>query len=318
MNVFVLFGQTATGKSAKALELTATHNGEIVNFDSRQIYKKLDIITGKDIAKSSRFKVQSLTKEKYEIGYYELSSSAFQHSAKVWLYDIVDPKIPFSSSDYCTIAESVIKDIIGRGKTPILVGGTGYYLRHLLFGTPNIGVQENWDLRKSLQGKTIEELQSILEKENKQLLVELNNSDRNNSQRLIRRIEIAQAGLTSLPPHNTQETLTSRLTHLRGVQEAVSISYLPFFHLNQEIAHEKITLRVEQRIEQGALEEVHKLLDEGYRATDPGLNALGYRQLIAYHNNELSLTEAKRQWATKEVQYAKRQRTYFKKYFIAS
>ncbi len=288
MNIFILFGQTATGKTAKALELVNKHNGEIVNFDSRQIYKKLDIVTGKDTPADSQY--------------------------KIWLYDIVDPKETFSSGDYCVQAEQVIKDIISRGKTPILVGGTGYYLRHLLYGTPETPVKENWNLRKELETKTVEELQTILSKKNTPMFNELNNSDRNNPRRLIRRIEIADSGIP-LPSLPTAETLSARLSDLEGCENGITITYVPFFHTTVDIVREKITQRVEDRIQAGAFEEVKNLLKEGYTKNDPGLNAIGYSQIIGYINNELSLSETKKQWVTAEVQYAKRQKTYFRKYF---
>lgn len=289
MNIFVLFGQTATGKTAKALELVYKHDGEIINFDSRQIYKKLDIITGKDKPSDSRY--------------------------KIWLYDIADPKESFSSAEYVKRAEEVITEVISRGKTPILVGGTGYYLKHLIYGIPENPVKEDWNLRKLLESKTVEELQTILEKKNRAMLDEMNNSDRNNPRRLIRRIEIADSG-ESLAEVSQTETLSTRLANLRGLQQAITISYFPFFHASQDSAREKITQRVEQRMKDGALAEVENLLKEGYTKDDPGLNAMGYKQLIAYHNNELTLSEAKKQWVTREVQYAKRQKTYFKKYFV--
>jgi tRNA dimethylallyltransferase len=292
MNLFILFGQTASGKTAKALQLVDQHNGEMVNFDSRQIYKKLDIVTGKDKPKDPKY--------------------------KVWLYDIVDPKEIFSSGEYVKQAEAVVQDILSRGKTPILVGGTGYYLRHLMYGAPEILTKENWDLRKELETKTVEELQTRLKEKSPILLGEMNNSDRNNPRRLIRRIEIAESGET-LPPISQHEIFTSRLiAHLGGVQSGITVTYIPFFHPNTDVVREKITLRVEQRMADGALEEVKKLLQDGYTKEDPGLNAIGYAQLIAYINKELSLSEAKKQWITREVQYAKRQKTYFAKYFLGT
>ena len=280
MDVFVLFGQTASGKTAKALELAKQCNGEIVNFDSRQLYKKLDIVTGKDRP----------TDPKY----------------KIWLYDIVDPKETFSSTEYVSCAEEVIRDILSRGKTPILVGGTGYYVRHLLFGTPEIDVKEDWSLRKQLESKTVLELQTLLVEKNSQMLEQMNNSDRNNPRRLIRRIEIFNSGKT-LPAISQQETF---LTHL-------AIKYLSFFHPSTTVVREKITKRVEERIAAGAIDEVKNLLKEGYSKDDPGLKAIGYKQLIEYIEKAKTLDEAKIEWINKEVQYAKRQKTYFKKYFPA-
>lgn len=274
-DIFILFGQTATGKTSKAIELAKKENGELVSFDSRQIYKQLNIVTGKDVVPST----------------------------PIWLYDIVDPKKTFSSAEYVECAEHVLRDILSRGKTPILVGGTGYYLRHLLFGTPEITIKEDWALRKKLEIKTVEELQLLLKEKSAQLLDDMNNSDRNNPRRLIRRIEITESekALPSLPPH---ETLSARL--------GPTITYMPFFHSSTDIVREKITLRVEERLKNGALEETKNLLKKGYTQDDPGMNAIGYQQLITYLNGKTTLDEAKKQWITKEVQYAKRQKTYFK------
>ncbi len=280
MNLFVLFGQTAAGKTAKAFELIDKENGEIINFDSRQIYKKLDIVTGKDKPKNPRY--------------------------KIWLYDIVDPKKIFSSAEYVALAKDVLKDILKRGKTPILVGGTGYYLSHLLFGIPEIHVEEDWELRKDLAEKTVEELQKLLQGGSPTLFDSMNESDRSNPRRLIRRIEIMQQG-KDLPIRPTTPTLPQEL--------GVEMITLPFFHSTPEAAKAKISLRVDQRITDGALEETQNLLNEGYAKDDPGLQAIGYPQLIAFLNKEKTLEEAKTEWITKEVQYAKRQKTYFKKMF---
>ena len=284
MNLYILFGQTASGKTKKAFELVKQQNGEIVNFDSRQMYKKLDIVTGKDSPDDS--------------------------SIRIWLYDIVDPKDTFSSAEYCTIAEKTIKDILARGKTPILVGGTGYYLRHLVYGVPELNTPVDWTLRKELEKKSVQELQTILAKKNEVMLCVMNNSDRNNPRRLIRRIEITESG-TVLLPVSQDETLRIRLGY-----SDLKLTYLSFFHSTKEGLIEKIAQRVDRRILDGAFEEVKALLKDGYTKNDPGLNAIGYSQIIRYLDKELTLSETKKQWITREVQYAKRQKTYFTKYFL--
>lgn len=291
MKLFILFGQTATGKTAKALELCDSENGEIVNFDSRQIYKKLDIVTGKDRPSDPHY--------------------------KIWLYDIVDPKESFSSGDYVSHALAVLKDIIARGKTPILVGGTGYYLYHLLYGVPQIAVPENWPLRHQLSVKSISELTSILQEKNPKFLTDLNESDRQNPRRLIRRIEIAYAG-GSLAEKPTAITLLANLgptCRQAGVCNGPTIQYLPFFHTDSEKTREIIRARIMSRIENGAIEETQNLLREGYKQSDPGLNAIGYQQIISYINNEATREQMIELWLTREIQYAKRQKTYFQKYF---
>ncbi len=284
MKIFILYGQTATGKTTKALELCDTENGEIVNFDSRQIYKKLDIVTGKDRPPDPKY--------------------------KIWLYDVIDPKETFSSGDYVAHALTTLNDIIARGKTPILVGGTGYYLYHLLYGVPKISVPENWPLRHQLSTKTVMELTDILKQKKPEFLTDLNESDRVNPRRLIRRIEIAYAG-GDLAEKPTQITLPANLRGLQGTD----VKFIPFFHTDSEKTREIIRARVISRIENGAIEETQNLLNEGYKPSDPGLNAIGYQQIIAYINNEMTREQMIELWITREIQYAKRQKTYFKKLF---
>lgn len=318
MNLFILFGQTATGKTAKALELANQYNGEIVNFDSRQIYKKLTLVTGKDITPGMKF-IEQKKLNRATIGYYE-------GTTRIWLYDIVDPKELFSSSEYADVALSVITDIISRGKTPILVGGTGYYLYHLLYGVPQISVPENWPLRNELKDKSVAELTALLNDKNASLLDSLNESDRMNPRRLIRRIEIASAGVT-LPVCPTEMTIISRLNSLvanpgpacrqAGVTHGpINIQFVPFFHTDSEKTREIIRARVMKRLEEGAVEETQQLLDAGYAKNDPGLNAIGYQQIISYIENEMTKEQMIELWITREIQYAKRQKTFFKKYFV--
>src|SRR5437868_5252363 len=127
--IIIITGQTAVGKTKLALQLAATQNGEVVNFDARQIYKNLNITTGKDINVTSF--VQTNTVTNFSIGYY--NEKIDNTSVRVWLYDIVDPKQHFSAFDYQTCALTVISDIIQRKKTPILVGGSYFYLYYLLY-----------------------------------------------------------------------------------------------------------------------------------------------------------------------------------------
>ena len=128
-NIIAIVGQTATGKTKLALELAKKHNGELINFDSRQIYKYLDIITGKD--------KDVLTMKQW-------------NNITIWLYDIVTPNQYFSSFDFVKLVTPIIEDIKKRGKTPILVGGTYLYLKHLLYGIDDNNSPPNFELRKKL------------------------------------------------------------------------------------------------------------------------------------------------------------------------
>ena len=124
MKIIIITGPSATGKTRLALSLARKEKGELVNFDSRQVYKYLDIITGKDRPKNNAF--------------------------KIWLYDVVDPKEYFSSFDYVRQAMKVMQDILHRKKTPILVGGTYLYLYHLLYKVETENIPPDMILRKKL------------------------------------------------------------------------------------------------------------------------------------------------------------------------
>ena len=282
--ILVITGQTATGKTKLALEYAHKLNGELLNFDSRQIYKFLDIVTGKDLEEIKEYKIP------------------------VHLLDLVSPDEPFSSFDFVKRAQQVIEDIWGRKKTPILVGGTYLYLKHLLYGQ-DIKIPPDEKLRKKLEKKSVTELQETLlhyyiKMKSKP---EINNSDWNNPRRLIRKIEILTA-LRKLNKGSTSEVGRSRSSDVKFGR----LKIIGLRHKTKESLIMAITERVEKRLAQGAMNEVKKILDMGYKKTDPGLQTIGYKQLISCIEGALTLEQAKIEWINKEVQYAKRQYTFMK------
>ena len=310
--MIIIVGQTATGKTKLALELAKKYNGELVNFDSRQIYKYLDIITGKDLPKNSEFIIQNLElKSKYNIGYYSLA--IYNHlkpfTTRLWLYDVVTPDQYFSSFDFVEKVKPVIDDIKKRGKIPILVGGTYLYLKHLLYGFNDNNVPPNFELRKKLNTKTVKELQDILKKLSPESFNLLNHSDVNNPRRLMRKIEVAifnSADLTDSTDSDRLNPISSGF--IRFHPKIIGLKYQDKSKLRQVI--EK---RVGERLENGAIDEVKSILKMGYKSSDPGLKTIGYQQIIKYLNNELTKEKAIEDWINKEVQYAKRQLTFMKK-----
>ncbi len=267
--MIIITGQTATGKTKLGEDLAKKYNGELVNCDSRQIYKYLNIITGKDIPKT-----------------------------KIHLYDIVTPDQYFSSFDYVKEAQKVIKDIKKRSKTPIIIGGTYLYLKHLIYGF-DTEAPPNFKLREKLNKKTVKKLQKILKKLNPKVFEGLNNSDINNPRRLIRKIEIEKS-----PSQNRREQkfLFPTRFNLIGLR-----------YKNKEKLKQAIKNRVEKRLKQGAIEEVKSLLKKGYKKTDPGMKTIGYKQIIDYLEGSISKEQAITKWITAEVRYAKRQMTFMKK-----
>lgn len=266
--MIIITGQTATGKTKLALELAKKHNGELVNFDSRQIYKYLDIITGKDIP-----------------------------STKIWLYDVVTPDQYFSSFDFVEKLKPVIEDIKKRGKTPILVGGTYLYLKHFLYGIDINNSPPNFKLREKLNTMSVVDLQKKLISLDRVIFENMNHSDQLNPRRLIRKIEIEMG--------EKKDLKKPQLTPIKF--KIIGIKYIDKTNLRQVIIR-----RVEERLKNGAIDEVKNILKMGYKESDPGLKTIGYQQIIKYLNGELTKEKAIEDWVNKEVQYAKRQLTFMK------
>lgn len=279
MKIITVTGQTGTGKTARALDYAKRLNGELVSADSRQIYRYLDIVTGKDKQ--------------------QLSDSGIPYH----LVDRITPDQSFSSHTYAQLATPCIVDIIRRNKTPIIVGGTYLYIRHLLYGQ-DIHVKPNDALRDRLSTLTIPELQRMLRSLDHTIM--MNDSDWNNPRRLIRHIEVRTAA--SAHPQHTRDDCA-----VPGLSLQFQVECIGLRHHNPVRARSRIGLRVKQRLEAGALEETRALLNKGYKKTDPGLKTIGYTQLIAHLEGELSLAQAIENWITAEVQYAKRQLTFMKR-----
>ncbi len=318
--IHVITGQTATGKTNRAIELASELNGEIINADARQIYKKLDIITGKDLDLTTG--VFHLWKKHthLDIGYYELKqntniqlptsnlqlpninlqlpTSNDHRLNRLWLYDLVDPRDSFSAYEFADNARMVIDDIVSRGKTPIIVGGTYFYLKQLLYGTSTNGVPPNQSLRDKLSSKSIVELQQMLSDKNLILFRSLNNSERHNPQRLIRRIEIE----TNEGHVNAKQSPLSTDFEMEG-----------YCFESKALLHDRIANRVEDRLERGAVHEVEQLVKEGYTFDSPGLRTIGYHQIGQFLKGFIDSAQMKQEWISKEVQYAKRQLTFMKR-----
>jgi tRNA dimethylallyltransferase len=289
--IHVITGQTATGKTQAALARARASGADIISADSRQVYIHLDIITGKDIQGSQWTHVCDL--DQHRVGYYTIDG------IRIWGCDIVEPSEHFSSFDFTSYCMHILENTIDNNIPPIVVGGSYLYICNLLYGVdPRVG--PNWELREELEQKTVPELQKMLGALDPQALPGMNDSDRKNPRRLIRKIEIAQAG-------DSQEVNEQR-------QELFQILSFDGYHFSTtDRMQEVISQRVIARIQEGAIEEVRGLLEQGYSEKDPGLDTIGYKHIMAHLRNELSYDEAISQWTTAEVQYAKRQWTFMKK-----
>lgn len=291
--IVVIGGQTATGKTALAVKLAREFNGEIVSADSRQVYIAMDIGTGKDISRS-KYQVLSV-KKNLQIGFYETEG------VKVWLYDVVKPDYQFNVGEYESLAREVIEDISKRGKIPFVVGGTGLYLRSLINTLNDTVVPPNQTLRQEMKDFSVVKLQNKLKEFDKEKLESLNNSDKNNPRRLTRAIEIA----------------SWKKNH--QVQQKEMYDYTAIIlENNEKQIKEKIANRVKKRMAEGMTEEVKSLLKKGYDFNLPSFSATGYQEIKDFLIGKVTKEEAIEEWLKAEVNYAKRQNVWLKKFLPLS
>lgn len=293
--LLVICGPTATGKTSLAVSLAQKFDGELVSADSRQIYKGMDIGTGKDI-KEKRIRDSFTLHTKFgkvELAAYDIDGIL------IWLYDVISPDQPFSVSHYQTLAADVIKRIHIKGKLPILVGGSGLYIKAVTEGIGTFDIPKNEGLRKKLVQLSVEELQKKLCGLSQEVYETLNESDRKNPRRLVRKIEIVSS--------HASPFLSSAAEH-----------YLTFtigLTADKSILSHNITRRVENRVQEGIVEEIRALIAAGYSWDLPSLHTLGYKEWRQYVSNpgEDEKKKTVSQWIQNEVNYAKKQMTWFKK-----
>lgn len=274
--IIVILGQTATGKSDLAVRLSQKFNGEVVSADSRQVYKGLDIGTGK------------ITKKEM---------SGVPHH----LLDVLRPQKRFTVAEYVELARKAIADIHARGKLPIISGGTGFYINALLgeIAIPNI--PPNLKLRKRLGKKSTRELFEMLKKLDPRRATAI---DKRNPVRLTRAIEIIKSKLNSdySDVHSFRQMTDSDYDILKiGIK-------LPDATLKK-----KITMRLFARISRGLVAEAWRLHKQGLpwkRMEELGLE---YRYLARFLQKKISKKEMLRKLKTEIWRYAKRQKTWFKR-----
>lgn len=287
--LLVICGPTATGKTSLGLSLAKKFNGEIVSADSRQVYKEMDIGTGKDLPVGSKFESQNS-----KLGFYTVGG------IRLWGYDLVSPKDEFSVSKYLRFAGRAISDIEKRGKLPILVGGTGLYIKGVVDGIPTVDVPRNKRLRKNLEDHSADVLYEQLSQIDSFKAGAMNSSDKKNPRRLIRAIEVAtwmiDNSKKNLPQNKKSfDTLFIGLTAPSGILE------------------EKIGKRVDTRIDNGFEEEIKKLIDSGVDWNDQSMMSLGYRQWRDYAEGAVERETAISEWKKEERKYARRQMVWLKR-----
>lgn len=269
--LITVVGPTASGKTSFAVPLAQALGGEIISADSRQIYRGMDIGTGKDL---SEYTVNDVP-----IPYH--------------LIDIREAGDKYTLFDYQHDFYTALENILSRNKRPILCGGTGLYIESVLKGFHLPDVPANPALRKSLEGKSLEELTQIL-KSYRRLH---NTTDTDTAKRAIRAIEIAH-----FQAH--QQTSASEFQPLESVVLGL--------YTDRELRRTKISARLKSRLQEGMIDEVRRLLDSGVAADDLIYYGLEYKFVTLYVMGEISYEEMYSRLEIAIHQFAKRQMTWFR------
>ena len=278
---FVILGPTSSGKTSLSVELCWKFNGEIISADSRQVYKYMDIGTGK-ISVNTGHEVKRLE------DHWKLNC------VKVWGYDLIEPGNYFSAYDFAGYGLGKIREIERAEKTTFIAGGTGFYIDALTGNAQIKASKPDFELRKMLENLTLEELQKKLTSLNLGTYKKL---DHKNPMRLIRAIEkelTENTTTTPLPTFDNKKFVYIGLTAER--------SYL----------YNKADLWLESVWMNGLIGEVQKLIEIGYEHT-PQLRGLVYKTVLAFIKGELSETEAIQRTKYDLHSYIRRQQTWFKK-----
>jgi len=294
--VIVILGPTSSGKSDIAIKLAKKFNGEIISADSRQIYRGMDIGTGKvscdkrfGFGKSRQFRCW---KEKAE----PWVSQGIPH----YMISIVSPRTNYNVTKFKYQAEKIIADILRHGKLPIICGGTGFWIQALVDNLNFPEVKPDWKFRNKLKKYSTEKLFSMLKKLDPR---RAKNIDRNNRVRLIRAIEICKK--------------IKRVPLLKNSQFLPTNSQLKFLQIGiklpKEKLHKKIEKRVLARFAQGMIEEVEKLHQQGFSWKKIQSFGLAYYWIPLYLQKKISKTKLIEKIIRAEKNYAKRQMTWFKR-----
>ena len=278
-NIICIAGPTASGKTALAVELAKELNGEVVSCDSMQIYKGMDIGT----AKPTQEEMQGIVHH---------------------MIDVAEPDEDFSVSRYCAQAAPIVDDIVARGKTAIIAGGTGLYMDSLIQGNdfapfPATGVRERLEQEAEAQG--IQVLFDRLAAVDPEAAGKLHLSDR---KRIIRALEVYL---------ETGETITAHNRKTQLIPPRYSPLWLGLDFENRADLYGRIDRRVGLMLEQGLIAEIQGLLAAGIPPKCTAMQAIGYKEFVAALKGECTIGEAADQVRQASRRYAKRQLTWFRR-----
>ena len=277
-NIICIAGPTASGKTALAVELAKELNGEVVSCDSMQIYKRMDIGTAKPTIEEM---------------------AGIPHH----MIDVAEPEEDFSVSKYCEMASPIVDDIVARGKTAIIAGGTGLYMDSLMRGNdfapfPATGHRERLEEKLAIVGldAMIAELSAIDP--------EAVTRAQRNPRRIIRALEVF---------YETGETITSHNLKPQAIPPRYSPLWLGLDFEPRALLYERIDLRVGIMLETGLEKEIRDLLSSGISPNCTAMQAIGYKEFVAALDGQCTMEEAADEVRKASRRYAKRQLTWFRR-----
>ena len=276
-NILCIAGPTASGKTALAVELAKEYNGEVVSCDSMYVYKRMNIGTAKP----------SL----------EEMDGIVHH-----MIDVAEPYEDFSVSRYCRLAGPIVDDIISRGKTAIIAGGTGLYMDSLIKGNdfapfPSTGVRER--LEKEADEIGMDAMMERLRAIDPEAAARIH--DR---KRMIRALEVY---------YETGETITAHNLRTQAIPPKYTPLWLGLDFADRAELYRRIDLRVDIMLQQGLLEEIRELLGSGIPAKCTAMQAIGYKEFVSALEGNGTVAEAAEEVKRASRHYAKRQLTWFKR-----
>lgn len=278
-NIICIAGPTASGKTALAATLAKELNGEVVSCDSMQVYRRMDIGT----AKPTLEEMQGIPHH---------------------MIDVAEPWEDFSVSRYCEMAAPIVDDIISRGKTAVIAGGTGLYMDSLIRGNafapfPTTGVRERLEAQADAEG--MEAMLSRLRAVDPDAARRLHLSDR---KRILRALEVYL---------ETGETITEHNRKTQAVPPRYSPLWLGLDFARRGELYRRIDLRVGLMLEQGLVEEIRGLLADGIPEKATAMQAIGYKEFVDALDGRCTIEEAADQVRQSSRRYAKRQLTWFRR-----
>ena len=291
--VIAIVGPTASGKTGLGIEVAKRWNGEVISIDSRQVYRGMNIGT----AKPEGTWVESEIEKGGSINQLFGARKTFLvDGVPHWGIDLVNPDEPYSAADFKQYAHQKIEKIVARGHVPILVGGTGFWLKTIIDNLDLTSTPSDPALRAELEAHTLGDLfheYKQLDPEGAELI------DKQNKRRVVRALEVTK--LTG-KPWSHQQTAGEQLYEV--LQIGLSVS-------REELA-ERIDMRVEEMVAKGLVDEVRRLKDT-YGCEIESMTGIGYRQVCAFLSGEQKLKDAIEEVKKDTRAYAKRQMTWFKR-----